>query len=67
MNHAEWIEEWQRIKGRFPSWTPTKVEAEDWCKALRFYDQEIVEKAGLLVVKKYSSNVPRLAWYMKFC
>ena len=67
MNHTEWVEEWQRIKGRFPSWTPTQVEAEDWCKALRFYDQEVVEKAGLLVVKKYSSNVPRLAWYMKFC
>jgi len=67
MQKSDWTEVWHRIKNRFPHWQPTQVEAEDWCRALTYYDKDIVEGAGVEVVKRYSSNTPRLAWFIKIC
>ena len=67
MKHSEWIESWCRIKDRFPNWTPTQIEAEDFCRGLIVYDMEMVEDVGRWIVKTYSSNIPRLAWYIKEC
>jgi hypothetical protein len=67
MKKQEWTTVWKRIKDRFPSWQPTQVEAEDWCRGLTYYDKDIVENAGVEVIKRYSSNTPRLAWFIKIC
>ena len=67
MNKIEWMETWTRIKDRFPNWRPTTTEAEDWCIGLRVYEQETVECAGQQIVKKYSSEKPKLPWFVKEC
>ena len=67
MNITEWNDTWQRIKDRFPNWQPTPTEAEDWCMGLKIYDAKMVESVGHAISKKYSSEKPRLAWYIKEC
>jgi len=67
MNISEWNETWQRIKDRFPKWISTATEAEDWCMGLKIYEQEMVESVGHWITKTYSSEKPKLAWYIKEC
>lgn len=67
MNHKEWIETWTRLKGRFPNWQPTAVEAEDWCMGLRVYPVEMVEDVGRWVKSNYSSNTPSMKWFIVEC
>ena len=67
MNHSEWLEAWKKIRERFPNWNPTQTEAEDFCRGLIVYKDEVVEDIGQWIVKKYSSKEPRLAWYIKGC
>ena len=67
MKHSEWLDSWKKIKERFPKWNPTQTEAEDFCRGLSVYDTETVEDIGQWIVKKYSSKIPRLAWYIKGC
>ena len=67
MNITEWNDCWQRIKDRFPKWQPTATEAEDWCMGLRIYESAAVESVGHWITKKYSSQEPKLAWYIREC
>ena len=67
MNQSEWGETWQRLKGRFPNWQPTAVEAEDWCMGLRVYPVEMVEDVSRWVKTKYSSNLPAMKWFIVEC
>ena len=67
MNKSEWMETWQRLKGRFPSWQPTEVEAEDWCIGLRVYGMDMVEDVSRFVKTKYSSNTPAMKWFIVEC
>ena len=67
MNQGEWGETWQRLKGRFPNWQPTAVEAEDWCMGLRVYPFEMVEDVSRWVKTKYSSNLPAMKWFIVEC
>ena len=67
MKHSEWLDSWKKIKERFPKWNPTQTEAEDFCRGLIVYKEETVEDIGQWIVKKYSSKIPRLAWYIRGC
>lgn len=67
MNQNEWGETWQRLKGRFPNWQPTSVEAEDWCMGLRVYPAKMVEDVSRWVKTKYSSNLPAMKWFIVEC
>ena len=65
MKKDEWVELWSRIKSRYPKWTPSKVESEDWCLALKSYDAAIVEIVSREVRIEYTSGIPTLKWYLK--
>ena len=67
MKKIEWMETWMRLKGRFPSWQPSEVEAEDWCIGLRVYSVEMVEDVGRWVKSNYSSNTPAMKWFIVEC
>ena len=67
MNKTEWMETWQRLKARFPSWQPSEVEAEDWCRGLRVYKKDMVEDVSRWIKGNYSSNTPAMKWFINEC
>ena len=67
MNRTEWYETWQRLLERWSEWTPSKVEAEDWCLGLLRYSPEMIEEVARHVASTFSSKTPRLAWMLREC
>lgn len=67
MRREQWGETWQRLRERWSEWTPSKVEAEDWCLGLLRYSPELVEEVARHVASSFSSNTPRLAWMLREC
>ena len=67
MNRTEWHETWQRLLERWSEWTPSKVEAEDWCLGLLRYSPEMIEEVARHVASTFSSKTPRLAWMVREC
>ena len=67
MNRTEWYETWQRLLERWSEWTPSKVEAEDWCLGLVRYSPEMIEEVARHVASTFSSKTPRLAWMLREC